>query len=222
MLHKTAPLAVLLLLATVPRNASACSIVVPGSFSLDPSVTDDHPPELEDKAVDVTISRGRGPVCEGTSMSITSCDDLGAINLSFSAASDDEAPAQDEDGSLQAGVGYLFRIVDGEVPEDFWLDEDPQSVFYRDGQASFPLWWGDGAEDEQEPFDFTLGITAIDLAGNTSDEIEIVLADPGREGGDGTCDQPAGCAHVSPRATGLALGLLGLVRRQTLGRSAAT
>lgn len=203
-----------LLLLAAPRPADACSIVVPGSFAVDPVLegTETTPPTLDLSDARAHTSRGVGPTCVSGGYASTSCDDIGSINLSFPSAG---APAPE--GDLDS-VGYLLRVVEGTVPDGFWLDTAPYAAFHHDGDATIPLIWIDGAEEAQEAFSFTLGVTPIDSAGNTGGEELLFIDDPGNTG-DGSCASEAlGCAHRSGGGGGWLLLLAAALLR---GRSQA-
>jgi hypothetical protein len=153
----------------------------------------------------VSIVRGVGPQCIGPSCSSTSCDGLGRIELSLGAASDDVSAAEN--------IGYRLRVVEGALPDGLAIDETRRADGIADGTASLVLLWIDEAEDEQEPFDFVLGVTPIDEAGNEGEELSISLADEGRAAG--------GCATVHGGGAGaLALGFLAAAARGRRSRGA--
>lgn len=207
----------------------ACSFASPGELVVDNTLADDTPPVLEEKDTAIQISRGVGPTClEGDIQSSTSCDDLGVISLSLAAATDAESPFEADENKVQVGVGYRLRVVSGTLPDGLSLSEVPSRAFFSEGRASISLIWIDGAEDEQEPFSLILGVQAVDLAGNLSEEIEIPIEDPGSREEDGSCWEEAestskGCAALAPprpRALGVgALLLLGLVALRRRRRS---
>ncbi len=146
-----------------------------------------------------------------------SCDDLGTIALSVPAAVDDRSP--DSDDYVQDGVGYVLRVADGSLPEGLTLASTPAAAFIHAGVADFLLVWIDEATDEQEAFDFTLGIVAIDLAGNPSEEVFVDIADPGSGGSQEAAksDDPLGCASAAapPVWWGLAASVAAVFGRRS-------
>ena len=204
-------LTALLLTSAVPE-AAACLFEVPGTFELDPASNDAVSPGSPGEPATVRIGRGDGPVHYDNCISeSTSCDWAGTISVAFVPAQDDRSPEEGE-LSIQEGVGYFLRHVDGTLPDGLTVPEEPTAAFLREGVASILLLWRDGETAEQEPFEFTLGITPVDLAGNRGPELEVVIADAGREPPADTgdaCSRPdaateAGCG------TGSAAMLIGL------------
>ncbi len=166
--------------------ALACLIETPGPHVLDEAEigVDILAPDPAEDATVSSISRGRGPVCEDGSCASTSCDDIGIISIHFSPAADDRMPAE--------AIGYRAELLSGALPDGLTLS--PDALLGPDG---LKLWWIDGASDDQEAFDFTLGIVAIDLAGNESEAALVWVADPGREAGEVTGCSVAGGAGLS-------------------------
>lgn len=211
------PLVAAAVLFAIPRAAGACSIAVPGDFDLDLTVPDFEAPGEIGSPVTYDVVRGIGPACTEDGWSATSCDDLGILTISFPAAVDAEAP--DWDGcEIQPGVGYLLRAVSGSLPYGFEFDEDPTDAFYDGASATVRLVWIDDAEQIQEPFAFTLGVRAVDLAGNEGDESTWPISDTGRDGlEDDDCEdaKDAGCAAaaVGPAWVGL-VAAAGIARRR--------
>ncbi len=200
---------VLLALAVSPRPAEACSTVGAGSFEVDPASDDAVPPGPPGALASTRVNRGVGPECfEDGSRSYTSCDDLGSITLYFPPALDDRAPAPDPAiDRVQQGVGYTVRLVEGTPPDRLTFSEDALLNAFvdadADGGVHLQFAWIDESTEEQEAFELTLGVTAVDLAGNRSAEVYFDVADPGREDSDGVegCPEPeaASCA-TSPVA----------------------
>ena len=132
---------------------------------------------------------------------LNSCADIGRIDLTLT-ASDDRTPAED--------VGYKLRFASGERPDaDLRLPEEPV-------HSPMTLYWGDGASDIQESFDFFLEIAAVDRAGNTGPWTLIEIADAGS--GCGCRVRGGGTASLGVFVLGL--GLLGLLRRRWRGAEA--
>jgi hypothetical protein len=180
-------LAMLALGALAPRPARACSFG-DTPHMLDPAAqTTDHVAPALAKPRLGRITRGQaGHGCSGTG---TSCDDIGSINVVV-AATDDATPAEK--------IGFRLSVVDGSPPHGLQL---PAGAIrgYDDG-----IWlrWVDGMSDEQEPFLFMLQVVAIDLAGNESAPVAVVVSDSGSGG----C-RIAG--RAPPLAPGTVAGLLG-------------
>ncbi|MEL6343592.1 MAG: GlyGly-CTERM sorting domain-containing protein [Myxococcota bacterium] len=203
---------------SAPRIGWACSIIGPGPFEIDEGIDDDNPPALPGEDVDVRVIRGRGPTCyPDGSISSDSCADIGSLEISFLAGEDEEAPEQSITGGAdpQLGVGYRFAVVDGLGPIGLGVPSRPMEMFFRDGRASTSFTWIDGASDIQEPFDLTLRVWAVDLAGNESDPIDVVITDPGKQAEHETCTDAqggaVGCAVVSGGGLSWAFGMTILV-----------
>ena len=183
--------------ALVPATAGACLFASPEPHRLNAAEIgiDVHAPDTVDHT-SVLITRGRGPVCVNGACASTSCDDKGIVSLQFSPASDDRT-------SLES-MGYRAVLLEGSLPDTLSLSEN--AVL---GPERLNLLWIDGATAEQEPLDFTLGLIAIDLAGNESALAEVRVVDDGRR-------TATGCA-VSARSESpmsLCAVLLLLLRRR--------
>lgn len=156
--------------------ARACDIPSPRTLQVEqPSagVPGQAPSQVDD--VGVAVWRGRGPVRVGCSSTSASCDELGMVSLAF------PAPA-DLDSSIQA-IGYRFEVTRGHAPEGL-LPRDPEVVLRPTSAAvegvRVDLPWVDDAEDDQEPLDFELSITAVDEDGNAGQPSDPVAV---RDGG---------------------------------------
>jgi|SRR5262245_17758268 len=136
------------------RNAEACSFIVP-KHELDATEQRlDHQPPGQVVATLVSIGRGRAP-----GPNANSCDDLGTIRIELLRFEDDRTP--------QEKLGYVVKLAEGTLPEHWLLQDTPYRILPdRDGRLRFTLVWIDGATDEQEPIDFSLVVSAVDLAGN--------------------------------------------------------
>jgi len=98
----------------------------------------------------------------------------GVISLTLWGARDD---LTDEDS-----IGYRIYTIAGVLPEGF-VNAD-STIFAEPLELSeyrIALFWNDGGTDYQEAFNFTLAVTAIDLAGNESDLSNFVIV--GDKGG---------------------------------------
>ena len=194
--------------------AYACSFAAPEAHELDPAevAIDTRSPAPPTNLSVARVFRGHGPNCDASGVCRgTSCDDIGSISLTWTQGGDDRTP----DDSL----GVRIDVVEGDGPGGVGIHGEsvrPQTP------GSFSLSWVDGASDDQEPLDFVVSITEIDLAGNESEPVMVrVTDDGGSADGDttdgGSAELPVGCATLplgsAPFALLLALPLLGL-RRQ--------
>ncbi len=180
------------LLSLLVSEAGACSFAGPDVLEIEEDLQDTEAPQIG-TAESVSIKRGVGPTKEKGGWSASSCDDLGTISIVLTDPIDEDV----ED------VGYRIEKVDGDLPTDLDLPDDlwigPELFFV----------WIDGAEDDQDAFDFTLEITPIDRAGNEGEPIEVRLED------DGVPAESASCSSVpgTPAWWCLPLALLGVRRR---------
>lgn len=115
----------------------------------------DKQPPVQVEARIVSVVRGRAP---GGS----SCDDIGVIVIELVRVDDDRTPREK--------LGYRITHVEGTLLDAGMLRS---GVVFRVATVpgkplQFTLPWIDGATDNQEPIDFTLAVTAVDLAGNES------------------------------------------------------
>ena len=188
-----------------PAPARACSIAGPPIHVVDPAMqaTDQTAPTLAPLDAP-TVARGFAP--GGCSRSSSSCDDIGIIQV-FPKAMDDMTAAD--------RIGYRLTLAAGVLPSGLTLPAD--AIELEPGYPYLRLTWVDGASDNQDAFEFTLAIVAIDLAGNESTPQAIVVGDGGA---------PRGGCRLSPgRAPGPAeilLALLGLALAARRRRGAPT
>ena len=150
-------------------NAQACSIAENTAHVVDANVEDDTAPEPPTD-VSVSINRGfdSGDGC-GSNV-VSSCDDIGAVQLQLN------EPATD-DQATPAKIGYLVEVVDGTPPRGLSIPADAVRAF-----NGTQLWfsWVDDSTDGQEVIAFSVTLTPVDEAGNmgpSSDPIRIY--DPG-------------------------------------------
>ncbi len=148
-------------------TSEACSLAGDPEHELDPLSTDTNPPSLTIGGLDV--KRGSGNCGQPTD----SCADLGTLALEVSTTDNETATPE---------MGYELEVYSGTAPIGLSLSE--KTVRYPDGVIR--LHWIDGADDEQEPIDFILKITLVDLAGNNSEPLQVIIDQPGIED---TCDQ---------------------------------
>ncbi len=166
------------------RPAEACSFIGHAPFELDDEVEDEQAPDAADYG-EVTLKRGVGP--EGVFVqSSTSCDDLGWISVDILAP--------------EEALGFSAELLEGQPPDDFGLLDGPFSLLEGD---RLQLVWIDGATDDQEAFDFVLGLTPMDRAGNEGPTLEIPLSDGGA----------GGCSSAAARPSWM-LALLALLWRR--------
>jgi hypothetical protein len=93
------------------------------------------------------------------------CDDTGWLLIEIRGANDDRTPP--------AKLGYRIALVGGTLPAHLLLPSDALHPFVPTGDRSGELFqlklaWVDPATGNQAPIDFTVTITAVDLAGNES------------------------------------------------------
>ncbi|MFZ5475916.1 MAG: hypothetical protein ACOZNI_04000 [Myxococcota bacterium] len=166
-----------LLLHATTTPATACSLEAPAAYEPD-TASDDSVAPGEPGAPTVRVTRGKGPVCEeDCSCMSTSCDDLGIVSLVFTAALDDRSPEADAD--TQDGVGYVLTLVDGALAEGLELPGGPVGAFISGEEASLALVWIDDASDDQDAFEATVALHAVDLAGNAGPAVTFTIEDPG-------------------------------------------
>lgn len=181
------------LLLAWPTPAHACTIVSPTELVLDPSLQDEEPP-APPEVLDVEIQRGRGP--RGVVVRVsTSCDDLGFIRLNLA------RPQGDPDS--EATVGYQLEKVEGDLPSGLSLPLLWDNPWLG---PELTLGWIDEAENRQDPFDFTLALIPVDLAGNEGEPALVTLSHDGKREG--------GCSH----APGASLSWAGLLVLAALAR----
>lgn len=174
----------MVLLLSLFSDAEACSFMGHEPYETVEDGGDTDPPGAPVLG-EALITRGVGP--EGVFIqSATSCDDLGWITIELTEPDDDDA------------LGYTMEVVAGTTPDGFSL---PQSPFHL-VESGLILVWIDDATDDQEAFDFTLAVTAMDPAGNEGPADEIQLTDGG-----------SGCGVAGLSGSWL-LGLMLLGRRR--------
>jgi MYXO-CTERM domain-containing protein len=184
-----------LLLAFTPPSF-ACSFATGEPHSVVENPEDTASPTAPG-SVTALVTRGVAPVCNVLGMcQSTSCDDLGRISLSF--------PASEDAVSAANAVGYRLRVVEGAPPDDLGIDETRRADSIDADQASLMLIWIDEATDDQEAFSVVIGITAVDEAGNESEEVTIEVSDPGSEAGG--CNTAGGGAGMFALVLAAAFG----------------
>lgn len=177
------------LAALLVDPAAACDFAIGAAHEVVANPADTTAPSAPEVPA-LSVKRGVAPTCDafGTCQS-TSCDGIGLVELTFAASTDDV--------SDPARVGYRLRVVEGSLPDGLTVDETRRADAIDGDVAVLTLLWSDEATDDQEPFDFTLGVTAVDEAGNESDEVTVAIDDPGSEaGGCSTAGRGAGVLGV--------------------------
>jgi len=187
------------------RQARACSLAGDTPAVIDLTVDNGTVPPSAPSHISTEISRGVGPETSGCgTQSASSCDGIGSISLRLSPSTDDRTPAEK--------LGYRTILVAGTPPWGSAVSD--VAVLMRGETLGFH--WIDDADDDQEAFDFTVVIVAVDAAGNESDPSEEIRI---RHGG-----RDPGCAvdGTGPRTpTAAVLSLLSLaflVARRWQGR----
>jgi hypothetical protein len=143
-----------------PSFAEACSSVYQ-RHELDAAEQqiDRQPPAPAQVPADVVRVLRRG------TRSDSSCANIGLIQIAFTGAKDDRTPRE--------RIGYLITHVAGTLPYGLSLPSDARLATPVAGDVSgevflLALAWADPATGDQEALDFTLALTAVDLAGNES------------------------------------------------------
>jgi len=196
-----AGLAVCLLFA--PAVAFACSYPGNSPYQLDPDeIGLDQEPPSKVSVLDVYLGRPDD--------SDDNCWGHSVVYLIIKPATDDRTDAEH--------MGYVVSKVSGSCPSGFGFNgyiEDLGPVLGYQNEELF-LHWNDINDDGSRPLDFTLAVSAVDLAGNQgppSDPIHIF--DPGSPGGCIT----GGFGDFTPAAIALLLLVLGF-RKNRLRRNA--
>ncbi|HET6280191.1 MAG TPA: hypothetical protein VFH73_04470 [Polyangia bacterium] len=156
----------------LPRPAAkACKFATPRPHVLDPALTgvDVVPPEWETSPAVGSVRRGSGD--EGCFSGASSCDGIGTMSITV-AARDDRAAAE--------SIGFRLRVISGTPPGGFAAPE--RDVRPLDSSFGITMTFSDPAGGGHEPFDFTLAITPVDLAGNLGETRTVTVSDPGSGG----------------------------------------
>lgn len=143
-----------------PSVAEACSSVYRG-HELDAAEQqiDRQPPAAAQVPADVVRVLRRGI------RSDSSCANMGLVQIAFKGAKDDRTPRE--------RIGYRIKHVAGTLPDGLSLPSYAQFATPEAGDVSgevflLSLVWGDPATSDQGAIDFTIALTAVDLAGNES------------------------------------------------------
>jgi len=180
-------------LLSFPKPCEAC-LGGPLHHEIDPEeeMLDSTPPGPV-RVISAEITR-RGTAPRGLSGS--SIDDLGALQIELFPPDDDRTPPD--------LMGYRIEATDDDAPEGLVPRYDVRAA---DGVIF--LSWVDGANDNQEPLDFCLRISAVDLGGNVGQGETLRILHPGSGG----CSSSGGF-YFEPV---LLLLLLYLVKRRASG-----
>jgi hypothetical protein len=139
----------------VPVPAPACDLIGNTFHTIDPAMQgiDSQPPTLTPIEI-VEVHRGHEVESNGCLFTQTCGEDLGSIWFAVT-ATDDMTPDD--------RIGYRLSIAAGTPPAGFVLPPALESLGTR---VYVP--WNDGASGDQEAFDVTFAVVAIDRAGNES------------------------------------------------------
>ncbi len=164
----------------VMNRADACSMASPEVHQIDPAeqAVDTTPPSALGETT-ASVRRGRGPETSGCSETTTSCDDIGTVAIHLGAVSDDRTD--------EAEMGFRVELIDGALPSGLVL---PSGDVRASPDGSLTLGWSDGASDDQEAFDFTLRVSAVDRAGNVGPGSDVRVRHGG--GSSDGCEIAAG------------------------------
>lgn len=156
-----------------PSDGRACSVHPQAEHMLDheEKQNDTSPPSTPGIS-HISVSRGKPEP-----LRLGCVDDCGtgggAIDLQVLAAADDRTPPDE--------MGYRLELVGGDLPEP---NGSLPSYDVRARGGVIKLIWFDGESVEQDPFEFSLVIYAVDLGGNVSAPSEPILIEhPGVSGG---------------------------------------
>ena len=76
-------------------------------------------------------------------------------------------------------VGYKIEVVDGDTPKNFGVPSTP----VRPVDSTMTLNWSDEPTEDKPAVDFTLRVTAVAPNGDLGPFEDVVVSDPGRDGG---------------------------------------
>ncbi|MBM4362611.1 MAG: hypothetical protein FJ104_08010 [Deltaproteobacteria bacterium] len=156
-------------------SALACSFSPPEARTADATVDDGTLAPARPVVTGVTLLRGYGSEC--VDRGGFTCSDIGVVHLELAPAADDRTPP--------GGIGYRLVVVGGSLPEGFFGFPNEPFLASAEGLWGF---WVDGANDAQEPVDFTLTLAAVDAAGNESvPSAPLRVHDPGRTAATDEC-----------------------------------
>jgi hypothetical protein len=150
----------------LPERSDACSFLL-STHAIDEAeqkLDTQRPDRVVGEVGRVTRGRGSRTLPDGL-VTVSSCDDIGVIEVVLTHFRDDRTPVEK--------LGYRVALVDGTPPAGLRIEDSVLLTFVESQTAPssdrrFNLIWIDGAGDDQEPFDFTFVVTAVDLAGHES------------------------------------------------------
>lgn len=176
----------------------------PVALVLDPAevAVDQSPPDSPRFKIR-TVTRGHlGEDQRGCRQSATSCDDLMQVVLSLEEVHDDRTPA--------ARIGYIVDV------EGSYGAELSHSQPFVANEGVLYLHLFEAIDRQDDPINFKIQLTAVDLGGNMSEPSETKRYD----------DEPNGCAQSTNSSTLFPVLLLilalRLARRGSARRSGAT
>jgi hypothetical protein len=167
MMRRLVLMSVAAFLAAPRPAARACSIAGPTPHVIDASMqaTDHVSPVLQTARAEVTRGQTDQGGCLGQSGS--SCDDIGTVAI-HALATDDMTPPE--------RIGYRLLLTSGTPPVGLTIPveaiEPPQP------SNLLTLAWTDSGTARQQPVNFTLQVVAVDLAGNESAPVTVLVHDP--------------------------------------------
>jgi hypothetical protein len=193
-------LVTVLAVCLVPVPARACKLIPNSLHTIDPAMqeVDTQPPTLA--PIDtVEVNRGQEVESDGCLFSTPCGESRGSIR--FAATATDDMTSADR-------IGYRLSIVTGAPPAGFVTPPAIESL----GKVVY-VPWDDDATSDQEAFDVTFAVVAIDRAGNESAPQMFRAQHAGTGGGCGV----AGRRGPSPGVVTFALlaGLAVTLRRRS-------
>ena len=164
----------MLVLGLWSQPADACG-VLREKHAIDPSERKvDTQPPAQIVAKVTKISRGQGPRLRDQGIGPSSCDDVGFVEIELTRFEDDRTPPD--------LLGYRIGPAIGVLPNSPPAHSTDVYRLIRGQKPVVVLVWIDHGSDEQEPFDFTVSLTAVDRAGNESvASAPVRIAHPGRK-----------------------------------------
>ena len=95
-----------------------------------------------------------------------SCSDAGIITLKL-------------DPEQNAGMGYIFEIVEGEFEDQLFTGEPITATEHYAKDGLYKFLWLDGSSDEQEPINIVVKIQAVSKTGEKSSPQLLNVSHPG-------------------------------------------
>lgn len=192
-----------------PQSANACLLTRAEPFTTIPEQERiDCSPPSPIETVQISFSRGRGPVCDCSGIcSYSSCDEFGFITFRPEPLTDDLSQRKD--------MGVQIELTDGSPPDSLFETD----IYPVGPDGSFELSWHDGDTDDQEPIDFTVVLYAVDAAGHLSEPSPpIQVFHPGGTKSEPVCTcailKPIGSAGFMSHLVVYLLGITLLIQRR--------